>query len=199
MSPILGIYASQISGHLYAASYESIATTTVGAGGSSSITFSSIPSTYQHLQIRMIGKAADTNIEQYNARIRFNGDTGANYTLHFIRGYGTTLDKGGYTSQTNAYGGVSAFPSSNGVYANVFGSVVVDVLDYNNASKNKTVRAIGGYDANGVGNGTNDAGQAGFNSSLWLNTSAITSITIYSDSNFVQYSSFALYGIKDVA
>lgn len=32
--------------------YDSIATTTVGAGGAASITFSSIPSTYQHLQIR---------------------------------------------------------------------------------------------------------------------------------------------------
>ena len=51
--PILGIMASQISGHLSNPSYESIATYTVGAGGSSTMVFSSIPQTYKHLEFTM--------------------------------------------------------------------------------------------------------------------------------------------------
>jgi hypothetical protein len=192
-----GVVASGISGHLWApvGAYDSIATTTLGSSAST-ITFSSIPSTYTHLQIRMIGKAVDTNLEQYNPRIRFNGDTGANYALHFVRGYGTTVDRGSSTSQTSGLAGVSSFPSSNAAYTSVFGTSVVDILDYANTSKNKTLKTLNGFEANGAGNGTNEAGQSGFSSTLWMSTSAITSITIYSDSNFAQYSSFALYGIK---
>jgi len=198
VSPILGIYASQISGHLFAPSgaYDSIATTTVGAGGTSTITFSSIPSTYTHLQIRMIGKTVATVLDQYNPRIRFNSDTSANYSLHFTRGYGTTVDKGSSTSQTAGWAGISTFPASNAAYSNVFGASVVDILDYTNTSKYKTLKTLNGFEANGIGNGSNDAGQSGFNSGLWMSTSAFTSITIYSDSDFEQYSSFVLYGIK---
>ena len=83
MAPILGIYASQISGHLFAPSgaYDSIATTTVGAGGASSITFSSIPSTYTHLQVRITAKG-NRGIVIENAYLTFNGDSGTNYNAH---------------------------------------------------------------------------------------------------------------------
>ena len=177
-------------------SYESIQTVTVGAGGASSISFTSIPSTYTHLQIRMIGKCVATVLEQYNPRIRFNSDTGANYTLHFVRAYGTTVDKGAATSQTAGWAGVSTFPASNASYSNIFGVSVVDILDYANTSKYKTLKALNGFEANGIGNGTNEAGQSGFNSGAWMSTSAVNSITIYSDSDFTQYSSFALYGVN---
>ena len=61
----------------FGSDFYQIATTTVGGGGTSSITFSSIPQTYTHLQIRLLGKYAvsgDTTL------IRVNGDTGNNYT-----------------------------------------------------------------------------------------------------------------------
>jgi hypothetical protein len=162
----------------------------------SSITFSNIPQTYSHLQIRISGKTVATALEQYNPRIRFNSDTGSNYTLHFFRGYGTTVDKGASTSQTAGWAGVSAFPSSNAAYANMFGTSVVDIIDYTNTFKNKSIKTIGGFEANGAGNNNNEAGQIFFASSLWMSTSAITSITIYSDSDFAQNSNFTLYGIK---
>lgn len=197
MSPILGIWASAASGaNADPGAFVPIATTTVPSGGAASVTFSSIPSTYTHLQIRMIGKTVATVLDQYNPRIRFNSDTGANYTLHFVRGYGTTVDKGAATSQTAGWAGVSTFPASNASYANIFGVSVVDILDYANTSKYKTLKTLNGFEANGIGNGTNDAGQSSFNSGAWMSTSAVSSITIYSDSDFAQYSSFTLYGIK---
>ena len=173
-----------------------MATVLVPSGGVASVTFAGIPAGYSHLQIRMIGKTVATVLEQYNPRIRLNSDTGANYTLHFVRGYGTTVDKGASTSQTNGWAGVSAFPSSNAAYTNVFGTSVLDILDYANTSKNKTLKTLNGFEANGAGNGTNEAGQSGISSSLWMNTSVVTGVTIYSDSDFAQYSSFALYGVK---
>ena len=80
-----------------------------------------------------------------------------------------------------------------GETANSFGAYVVDVLDYANTNKYKTVRTLGGKDLNG-------SGQEGLYSNLWKNTNAITDITlkVVGGSNFVQYSHFALYGIKGV-
>lgn len=193
MAPILGIYASQISGHLWAPSgaYESIATTTVGAGGASSITFSSIPSTYTHLQIRFI--ARDNRGLSYSyLGLRFNGDTGANYRNHYLVGYGSSVGAG------SDGGGLTRWPTDGipggSATANVFGAGIIDILDYTSTTNNKTLRAL-------VGNDTNGGGSIYFDSGLWYATpSAITSITIVDQSNgegnFVQYSQFALYGIK---
>ena len=81
--------------------------------------------------------------------------------------------------------------SYSGQTANAFAVCVIDILDYANGNKYKTIRTIGGYDING-------GGQEGLFSNLWKNTNAITDITIkvVGGSNFAQYSSFALYGIK---
>jgi len=187
MAPILGIYASQISGHLFAPSgaYDSIATVTVGAGGASSIDFTSIPSTYTHLQIRGIARTnAGSDSQNY---MRFNSDTGSNYSTHFLYGYGENPVGAGGAASTN-YMSASAITSSG---TNVFTGFVMDVLDYANTNKNKTLRALSGNDTNG-------AGYVWFSSGNWRNTSAISSISIYNNgsNNFVQYSQFALFGIK---
>ena len=76
--------------------------------------------------------------------------------------------------------------------ASVFGGIVIDLLDYSNTNKYKTLRSLGGWDANG-------SGRIILNSGLWGNSgSAISSIDIVTSTgnNFVQYSTFALYGIK---
>jgi hypothetical protein len=73
----------------------------------------------------------------------------------------------------------------------MFGAIVLDVLDYANTSKNKTLRSFFGHDRNGTG-------EIGFDSSLWMKTEEIKSIrfSIVGGSNFVANSSFALYGVK---
>jgi len=183
MAPILGIYASQISGHLFAPSgaYDSIATTTT-AGGETSITFSSIPSTYTHLQIRFSANAS-TN-DNY---MRFNGDTGTNYIWHNLYGDGSSA--AAYTPGTGQ-NKVSAGYGSTNASNTYMGGAVCDILDYTNTSKNTTTRSLSGYDENG-------SGYVLLHSGLWLNTSAITSITIFPGSGSIKANSkYALFGIK---
>jgi hypothetical protein len=183
MSPILGIYASQISGHLLPfGAYDSIATTTVGAGGTSTITFSSIPSTYTHLQIRAIARDSATG----SAKVTFNSDTASNYSAHALYGEGTTAAA---ASLLTTYIPIqrSGFIA---IATNTFSGIVMDILDYANTNKYKTTRSLAGWDANGTG-------YINFESGSWRNTAAITSITITSNGTaYQQYSSFALYGIK---
>ena len=160
-------------------SYESISTVPVGAGGTSTITFSSIPSTYKHLQIRGI-MAQTTGASSTN--IQFNSDTTTtNYYYHRLQGTGAAVNAAA-GNLFRIFDGTSTTP--------YFQGFVVDILDYADTNKYKTTRALAGYDANG-------SGQINLTSNLWKNTAAITSITFTTDtSNFAQYSSFALYGIK---
>jgi hypothetical protein len=186
MSPILGILASSRPGA--ANSYESIATVTVGSGGSASVSFTSIVSTYQHLQIRYLARTARANQED-NIQLRFNSDSGNNYAAHVLYGDGATAGafSDGSSITFNTRSVVAAASSTSGV----FGVGVLDILDYSNTSKYKTVRSLNGYDNNG-------AGQVRLSSGLWMNTAAITGVTIVSaiSANLSEYSSFALYGIK---
>jgi len=175
-------------------SFDSIATVTVGAGGQSSISFTSIPSTYKHLQIRGFAKNAQTTYAGDNMQIRFNGDSATNYSFHYIEGYSTNLVRAlGSGTQTVALGLHNALTGSQAGYSNVFSAFVIDILDYASTSKNKTVKTLGGFDSNGDGN-IQLASGAWYNSTTAINQIVITDET---SSNFVQYSSFALYGIKD--
>lgn len=180
MSLILGILAQGVAGAGGTNSYESIATVTVGSGGSSTITFSSIPSTYSHLQIRYIAKNTAAGTDGY---IQFNSGTDSVYR-HQLYGTGTSA-----TSSANSGIAYILFnPGSSGT--SMFGVGVIDILDYASSSKAKTVRTLTGYDLNG-------SGTVGLSSALWTSTSAITEVSIKSaGTNFAEYSHFALYGIK---
>ena len=177
-------------------SYESIATVTVGAGGQSTISFTSIPSTYKHLQIRSISRvtssaAGSTASYGANALLRFNSDSGANYWWHYVLGDGSSASAGNSGSATTSlYVSDMAGPWASQTLLTYSGAVV-DILDYTSTSKNKTLRALTGQDRNGYG-------RVILNSGVWNNsTAAITSITMTTDGTaFEQYSSFALYGIK---
>jgi hypothetical protein len=186
MTPILGIIAS--SQFTTKTAYESIATTTVGSGGTASISFTSIPSTYKHLQLRWIARSARTAVED-NFRITLNSDSGTNYTSHYLAGDGSGVYAGVQGTSMNYMVFGSQAGASAG--ASVFSGAVVDLLDYSTTTKYKTTRTLTGYDNNG-------SGSISLLSSLWMNTAAVTSLTIVTSTgvNFNQYSSFALYGIK---
>jgi hypothetical protein len=169
-------------------SYESIATVTVGSGGTASAEFTSIPSTYTHLQIRGIVRDTSTGTSARSGSIQLNGSS-TGYALHQLQGNGSGLSIDTAPSLTETY---PFWVVTGNSTASVFSTVVIDILDYTNTNKYKTLRVFGGYDLNG-------SGHVRFGSVLWQNTNAISSIklAIYAaEGNLAQYSQFALYGIK---
>lgn len=184
--PILGVVASSISGNLYKSSFDSIATVTVGAGGQGGISFTSIPSTYTHLQIRGIARSTGaTNGENISVYVN-NITATTNYAWHVLRGNGTSGQSFGGSG--NYIIGNIGVPNAS----NTFATFVIDILDYTNTNKNKTIKTLYGFDSNGVG-------VVGMGSVLAPTISAISQIDLFMSYNFAQYSSFALYGIKGVA
>jgi hypothetical protein len=162
--------------------FESIASAT-GTGSSGSITFSSIPSTYQHLQIRINGIVDAGTIAW---RIRFNSDTATNYNYHYLGGQNGTVFAGGGATQSSIY--INSF-GSNVTYAT---AGIIDIHNYASTTQNKTTRHFVGFD-----NNTTTQGFLELSSGAWRSTSAITSIEIFMGStNYTSASTFALYGIK---
>jgi hypothetical protein len=175
--------------------YVSLATSTVGAGGVSSITFSSIPQGYKHLQIRGISRTTDAGQTQDIVGIRMNSDTTTSkYVSQRIAADGINKVSAGQASGTYSSSWAGYATGVNGT-ANVFGATIVDIFDYASTVKNKTGRSIAGDSQN---NTTDN--QIILNSMLYLSTNAITSITLVPifASAFAQYTSFALYGIQGV-
>ena len=190
MTPILGIMASQISGHLTKIGYQSIATISV-TSSTSSVEFTSIPSGFKHLQIRVLSNTNRTTYGTDSVKLNLNSDTGSNYSMHWLRGNGATATGQGYATQTEIY---LESISSTTVASNTFGVAVIDILDYTNTNKYKTVDCLSGVDINGT-----IATYGGFvylTSGNWRNTNAVTSIKFTPDNNFQNYSSFALYGVS---
>jgi hypothetical protein len=170
-------------------SYESIATVDVGSGGASSVTFSSIPSTYTHLQIRAIAQTNRTTSAQDSGKVVFNSDTGgSSYGSHFLTGDGASATAS--NSISNAFMYIARFGTTNST--NIFGTIVIDILDYTNTNKYKTIRYLGATEQNG--SGYIELGSGLYSSS----TSAITNINIapVTGTLWRQYSSFALYGVN---
>lgn len=166
--------------------FDSIATTTVGFGGAATITFSSIPATFKHLQLRCLARTnrADTDDQ---LRIQINSDTASNYSMHALSGDGASTSTNGLASQTYMFLGR---PTAALASASIFGVTVIDIVDYANTSKYKTFRGSTGIDFNG-------SGFSSFLSGAWLNTAAITSVQVtFIGSLMSEYSQFALYGIK---
>ena len=191
--PILGIMASQISGHLWApeGAYDSLATVTLSAS-TASITFAGIPTGYKHLQIRAIMRDQRTTYGNSGQSFRFNSDTGSNYSWHGLQGDGSSATARNGANQDQMYGNSAA---GGGAPTNDFGAMVVDILDYADTNKYKTVRMLSGVDLNGTVAGY--GGIVELMSGSWRNTAAITSVTVLpSNPNFVEYSSFALYGVR---
>jgi hypothetical protein len=164
-------------------SYESIATVSVGGAGAASISFSSIPSTYKHLQIRFIARGLSGGA----IYTRLNSDTGSNYSSHNINGDGSTA---GVNSQVATSQPLIIRNGGISTTANIFSAGVIDLLDYTDTNKNSVLRSLAGQDLNG-------SGMIEFASNAWYNTAAVTNITMtHNGSGFAQYSQFALYGIK---
>jgi hypothetical protein len=171
---------------LQATAFESIASAT-GTGSSGVITFSSIPSTYQHLQLRWIARDTNATSGGIDLLVRINGDTGSNYAEHFLRGDGSAAAASGLSSRSFFL--LDGGSVGNGASSGIVAAGILDLHDYASTTKNKTVRSFQGNDRNGDG-------AIYLKSALWMSTSAVTQISISAFSNFGTTTQFALYGIK---
>jgi hypothetical protein len=170
-----------------ATSYESIATVNL-TGTQTTVTFSSIPSTFKHLQIRanIRGAGGAWNF------LTFNGDaTQSNYYAHELAGNGSSAYANAYAGGASPKG-IQLFVTYG--FSNIFTGAVIDILDYTSTNKAKTVRCLSGWD----GNSTTPSGEVRLTSGLWSATpAAITSLSLVTNGgDYQNYSSFALYGIK---
>ena len=172
-------------------SFESIATARVGATSQVTILFDNIPQNYKHLQLRVFGRS--TGAYTYSSLyVRPNGDSGLNYTFHALTGDGSSATSSGRGTGSDTVWSCQNITGATST-ANNFGVVIVDILDYTDTNKRKTMRSYGGYDNNGSGT---PIGTASNNTSVWLNSSAVTYLNLYTDGDFAQYTHAALYGIE---
>ena len=154
---------------------------TVGPAGASSVSFTNIPNTYSHLQIRGVATSASTP----RIYLRYNSDSGSNYTYHFLEGNGGSAVASAGANQTENWLFINGF-----IAANNPAPFVIDILDYKDANKFKTMKSLHGND-------NNSFGYVSLASGLWRSTSAISSIELFTNtSTFSANSQFALYGVE---
>lgn len=161
-----------------------ISTTTVGAGGASTISISSIPQTYTDIEIVFSGRTTYSGATTDFCRLTFNGST-SSYSGIYLRGNGSSVQTSTIQS-TNIRVDV---PSSTAV-SNTFGNAQFYVPNYAGSS-NKSVSV------DYVTEDNNSTSYLYLIAGLWSNSAGITSVSIDSGNgaNFVQYSTMSIYGI----
>lgn len=174
--------------------FEHIATA-YGTGSSGTITFTGIPATFKHLQIRGIAQGTGTsstdgtNLSLY---VRYNSDATATQSYHVLYGNGASVLNGNAINQSYQFVG-----NFNGGYttdypANAYTASIIDILDYASTSKNKTSKFITGLP------GTTAKNNVALGSTLLQSTSAVSSITISTGNAtfFTSGTRFSIYGFK---
>lgn len=157
--------------------YELITRTTLNAY-SDEVSFTSIPQTYKHLQVRLTTPGTGA----WWLVTRINGNTSsANYTSRGSYTNGSSVSGMGFGTGTVGFT-YTALIEGDGLL-----SAIIDYVDYTSTSKNKNIRCLWGSDRNGSGN-------AGFHTGSFYQAGAVTAVNIYGAFN--ANATFALYGIK---
>lgn len=163
--------------------YVAIATTTVGAGGTASIDFNSIPSTYTDLLIKLSTRT--TGAGAADVSLRFNSAT-TNYSYRDLEGNGSSVAS--YNGTSFLWAGEANRGDST---ASTFSNIEIYIPNYR-SSNNKTISVDSVTENNGT------LAYIDLIAGLWSNTAAITSISLLlSSGNHAQYSTATLYGIKN--
>jgi hypothetical protein len=170
------------------ATYELISTSLISSP-TGNFNFTNIPQDYKHLQLR-ITMRGDGGSATFAGAFDFHPISGGStYSQHYMQNSGTSVSSAGNSSL-----GIINFPElpAGGATANVFGVVVMDILDYTSTSKNKTVRLLSGSHQDGT------YWRIDERSGAWYDTGAISAIRMrpYGVSNFVAGSRFSLYGVR---
>jgi hypothetical protein len=163
-----------------------IASNTVGSGGVSSVTFSSIPSTWTDLVVKVSGRSNNGQIYS-NFTATFNG-VSSGYSFIRLSGNGSSASSDGpFTGQSLFYIGEQDGANAT---ANTFSNTEFYIPNYT-SSNYKSISIDKSMENNAT------TAYLGFHAALWSNTAAITSISITSDATIQQYSTFYLYGINN--
>ena len=186
---LLGILNSQAAGGGGAPAYELIETVTLANNTTQTVTFSSIPTDYKHLQVRASVQTTNSNSADETMQLNINGNFTSVYRQHMLRGSGSSVTSAVYSQRaridisnvdTTRFGSISFQPS------------VIDFLDYANTSKTTTVRAL-------FGNKGQNTSHIVLQSALYNVTDAVSSLTFtasFSGYSFVAGSRLSLYGVK---
>jgi len=170
------------------ATYNLIATTTVGSGGASTIVFSGIPQTYTDLMMVMSIRTSRASVADY-AAVSFNSST-SSFSLRVLSGSGSAASSAFYTSSPDSriVGQVVGNSSTASVFSN--GSLYIP---------NYTSSNYKSYSLDATRENNTSGNEMGFGAGLWSDTAAITSVTITSwgSATLLEYSSATLYGIKN--
>ena len=153
----------------------------------SSVTFSSIPSTYQHLQLRITARMNTGTWAGLNVNI--NSDTGTNYSKHKLARNGSSVMSQGVSPDTT-FDFATPMPGASSA-SGMYGAYVLDISDYAKTTKNKTLKMLSGNT-----DITNANAIVSLASSVWLSTAAINSVTftVAGSNFFIAGSRFSLYG-----
>jgi hypothetical protein len=162
-----------------------IASVTVGSGGAANIEFTSIPQTYTDLLLVCSTRLSASGIEALD--MRFNGNTGSNYSYRYVQGTGSGITSGAATSTAFDEAMVT---NGNTSTANTFSNSSLYIPNYT-SSNNKS------FSLDTVEEENATSAFMRLESGLWSQTAAITSINIYGSTSFAQYSTANLYGIKN--
>ena len=167
--------------------YEAIATVTVGSGGAANIEFTSIPGTYTDLVIQLSARSVRSSYIDY-LRLDVNNNTSTIYSTRRLSAYGSTASSGSDSSQTFLWTGI--VPGATAT-SSTFGSTQIYVPNYaGNSNKSFSIESV-------LENNSGTDWEMAVIAGLASTTSAITSIKLYNQiSNFAQYSTATLYGIK---
>lgn len=168
--------------------YKKITTVTVGSGGASTISFTSIPQTYTDLVVKISGRSNRSEVFD-NMEFRLNGSTTSADRRYLLAYNGNTLISG---SDTNIGGQIVSALAGDTATASTFGNTEVYIPNYTS----NNYKSFSG-DAVGENNASNS--RLGLNAVVWANTSAVTSIEMAPSTGtlFKEYSTATLYGVKN--
>jgi hypothetical protein len=165
-----------------------IASVTVGSGGSATISFTSIPSTYNNLCLKFSVRSSKTGTDNDQANLTFNSSS-SGYSDMLLYGRGSTADKASSDTTYIQWAGIipaasataNTFSNSEIIVPNYAGSAAKslssDNAQENNSSTDYFLTLLSGF---------------------WNNTAAITTLTLTCNGgNFVQNSTAILYGINN--
>jgi hypothetical protein len=153
-----------------------------------SVTFSAIPATYTDLVVRVSARV-DAAANYQSVAMAFNaGSPVSAFSQRWINGDGSTTSSGSYGANTTLY---PMYAPGASATSNTFGNGNIYICNYSSTSQYKSIS----IDAVTENNATDARAELG--AMLWSSNNAVTSITLYGNTNFVQYSSFYLYGIKN--